>query len=658
MKVNIGQSAHNARKFPHQSVDVNSTSDFGFMQPMCGCIELAPKSTLVVQHRGFVRLHAMVAPTFGRVSERCYHYFVPIPDIWHPFESFLAGQPYNGVSGSYIPTKVPSISPLILQSFLTKYCYATTYQADIDLSNRTFKNLVRIDNDASIINNLISTINSQTGISSSYFEQSSFTIFPNIVLSTPEDADIIWINENKLICCKLSNQGRNLRKVFVGLGYKPSFQRYEVSLLPLFAFYKAYFDFWYPKRDITWKNTSAFNFLEVCEQYNLTSMSDFVSQGVDVKLYDFIDSLTKCYYYQNPDYFSSQFVGQVNNNERDVINIPLDNGTRYGLGQVDSVSIPNINAKKNISAQSAQITTPRLKALQFLTKYVNKKSIIGGKIDTFLRAIFGADYIQEDNSYFIGEDSFSVELSEVMSNAGTTETLLGEYAGQGKGYNSGKKFKVHSTTFGYYINMVCVIPLSRFNQGSNPNLNHISKFDFYHPDVDGITLVPTPKSSLLSEEFVQDGALGDVSSSFGFAPIYQEYKMIAQNILNGDMSLNSTRDTYRPYQLDKELPISRYYRSDSQQNYKSNKPYNQSDLVASVNWRSIGLYRALGNFNRIFYSAEGQFDPNTLSSEFDIIDDPIICQNIFEYDFILPMLPYADSYDTDGFEDALSVEHS
>ena len=88
MKVNISKSAHNARKFPHQSVDVNTTSDFGFMQPMCGCIELAPKSTLVVQHRGFVRLHAMVAPTFGRVSECCYHYFVPIPCIWHPFESF------------------------------------------------------------------------------------------------------------------------------------------------------------------------------------------------------------------------------------------------------------------------------------------------------------------------------------------------------------------------------------------------------------------------------------------------------------------------------------------------------------------------------------------------------------------------------------------
>lgn len=112
MKVNIGRVKHNSKRFPHQSVDVNTTSDFGFMQPMCGCVELIPNSTLEVQHKGFVRMHTMAAPTFGRVSARCYHYFVPIPDIWHPFENLISSQPYNGVGDSYIPTHVPSVPNL------------------------------------------------------------------------------------------------------------------------------------------------------------------------------------------------------------------------------------------------------------------------------------------------------------------------------------------------------------------------------------------------------------------------------------------------------------------------------------------------------------------------------------------------------------------
>lgn len=549
MKVNIGLSSHNSRKFPHQSVDVNTTSDFGFMQPMSGCIELAPKSTLILQHRGFVRFHAMVAPTFGRVTQRTYHYFVPIADIWHPFENFLSGRPYNGVISSYIPENIPSVTPAILQLFLTKYSYASVYSCSITSDGTNINNLVQLigPDETNYKTNFKDYANDSYNFIRELWNSNDERTFENIspIPVNPENADIIWrIDETHIMCCMLTNTGRNIRKVFIGLGYKPSFQDFNVSILPLFAYFKAYFDHWYPQRDITWKDTVAFKFMECCEQYNRYNWDGYVQQSIAGWFSDFIELLSKCYYYQNPDYFSSQFIGPVNNNLRDNVDIPSSSGPRTPVGQIDTTSLPTLrNTVTNVLSTS--VTSPRLKALDFLTKYVNKKSIIGGKIDNWLRTIFGADYIQEDNSYYIGEDYFDVDLSEVMSTAGTSETLLGEYAGQGKGYSSGKKFKVHATTFGFYINMSTVVPLSRFNQGSSPVLNHIKKFDFYHPDLDGITLVPTPKSNLLCDAQHNIFSVGNLSNSFGFAPIYQEYKLIPQNILNGDMSLNSTRDTYR-----------------------------------------------------------------------------------------------------------------
>lgn len=666
MKVNIGSVRHNSKKFPTQSVDINTTTDFGFMQPMCGTVELIPNSTLTVNHKGFVRMHTMVAPTFGRVSARMYHYFVPIADIWHPFENLISSQPYNGVGTSYIPTEVPNVTPKTFMAVLMMHSYCTVYNCNLE-SDGSISNLSEITGSTRVnaINDRIDTVLTKQNIDLSVFTSSyPWVTYKRVnlndevpVKSNPSNADIVFVTPvgsgAQCFCFKLNNAGRNIRKVLIGLGYKISFQQSPKSILPIFAYLKCYFDYWYPQRHITWKNTDAYKFLETIEQYNATTLFDFAEHGVHTSFYKALFSLHDCYYYQDPDYFSSQFSSLVNNTVADQFGVPDSTGPRTDVVQLSSTSLPQISGG---TLSSSLITSPRIKALNFLTKYVNKHSVIGGKIDAWLKSQFGADYIQADNSYFIGEDSFTVDLSEVMSTSGTTEVNLGEYGGRGTGYSDGRKLKIHSNTFGYYINMFTVIPLTRYNQGSNPNLNHLSKFDFYHSGLDGLTLLPTPKDSLFAEQFY-NRSIGNLSESFGFQTIYQEYKNFgAQNILNGDMSLPSTRDSYKPYYLDRELTNQSFseVNEGGTTKYKYDGGIQASDLVASINWRSIGLYRFLGNYNRIFLSAQ----PTTEYEEYDLIDEPIISQNIIEYDLVAPMLAYKDSLDTDGFENGLSIEHS
>lgn len=653
MKVNIGRVKHNSKRFPHQSVDVNTTSDFGFMQPMCGCVELIPNSTLEVQHKGFVRMHTMAAPTFGRVSARCYHYFVPIPDIWHPFENLISSQPYNGVGPSYIPTSVPSVPNKTLIGLLMCFSYCTVYT--YTKYDPYFKDLQYSLSPIGDITHGLTPFLDLNLPQGTFDGNKYYTLLNNLnaLPSTPDNADFVYIDQSNIFCFKLNKVGRNIRKVLLGLGYKINYQTNPKSILPIFAYLKCYFDHWYPQRNITWKNTKAYKFLETIEQYNATNLDEFAQHNVLKEFYESIASLGECYYYQDPDYFSSQFSSLVNNTVSDTFGVPSASGPRVDVGQLSPTTQPILSGTVSIT----NFTSARIKALNFLSKYVNKHSVIGGRIDAWLKSQFGADYVQKDDSYYIGEDSFNVDLSEVMSTSGTTEVNLGEYGGQGKGYSAGDKLKVHAKTYGYYINMFVVVPLTRYNQGSNPNLNHLSKFDFYHSGLDGLTLLPTPKDSLFASEYINDSNTGDLSQSFGFQSIYQEYKNFgAQNILNGDMSLNSTRDTYRPYYLDRELTESRIERSQNVQGetlYLLTSGMKASDLVASINWRSIGLYTELGNYDRIFLANSIDEDDPT-----KVRDDSIISQNIFEYDLVAPMLEYRDSLDTDGFENGLTLEHS
>ena len=117
-KIKVGLATSKRSKH-NLSFDCSTTANIGSVQPTM-CRELVPHSKVKVKVSSLVRLASMPLPTFGRMSLRHYHTFVPYVDLWQPFDAMMSGQHYKGTnSATFIPSKVPfftmqSVIPFIL----------------------------------------------------------------------------------------------------------------------------------------------------------------------------------------------------------------------------------------------------------------------------------------------------------------------------------------------------------------------------------------------------------------------------------------------------------------------------------------------------------------------------------------------------------------
>ena len=105
-KIRVGLAACKREKH-NLSFDCSTTANIGSVQPTM-CREMIPNSKFKVKVSSLVRLASMPLPTFGRMSLRHYHAFVPYVDLWQPFDAMMSGQHYKGYSSAtFIPNKVP-----------------------------------------------------------------------------------------------------------------------------------------------------------------------------------------------------------------------------------------------------------------------------------------------------------------------------------------------------------------------------------------------------------------------------------------------------------------------------------------------------------------------------------------------------------------------
>lgn len=119
-KIKIGLAAGKREKH-NLSFDCSTTSNIGSVQPTM-CREMAPNSKYKVKVSSLVRLASMPLPTFGRMSLRHYHTFVPYVDLYQPFDALMSGQHYKGAnSTTFIPNKVPYFTMADILDFIVSY---------------------------------------------------------------------------------------------------------------------------------------------------------------------------------------------------------------------------------------------------------------------------------------------------------------------------------------------------------------------------------------------------------------------------------------------------------------------------------------------------------------------------------------------------------
>lgn len=484
--------------------------------------------------------------------------------------------------------------------------------------------------------------------------------------------------EDIFVAIRLNDSGKFLRKIFMGLGLNLKPTNTPISLLPIYAYFKSYFETFAPKRFVKFEQTYFYSFINTLVNTGLDapnlifSTSAQYSKGVSWS--NIIDDLLSCYYTKDTDYYSAQIVGMINEYGGTVSqkyigeSYTLDDTFSTTVTTVDSIDGGNgFQANVNLSGENSSSallhTQAQQNILSRLTQLLNRRSVVGGKIAEFLKSTFGisAQAIEDYNGY-IGSSSLDVNFSDVFSTAETSEGSLGEYAGKALAFGNGDTFKFETKIHTIVVAFSVIIPRTQYVQGTHPYLTHSKADDFYNPMFDGLTLLPTRKSSFYSgENFF---AFDDNNSSFGNIPIYSEYKTKTCGILNGDLSLRSTKSTYDSFTMDEIISDISHYEPNETEPWRGEMTilqYNPKYMVAGTMWRYLGRWLWLGRFDRIFVNNRLNFNDFLFSVDpmpgidhgFNTTrrlgrsDDNLIVHHVVDMMLDSAMVPLSGSFMTD-----------
>lgn len=518
-------------------------------------------------------------------------------------------------------------------------------------------------------------------------------IFPNetedVDYISIENADFIsqfGTNGQYLVTFRLLPVGKRIREILVGLGYQfnPNLE-IKGNWLKLFAFYKSWFAAYRPKRGLSFNATSCYRLIKMLEQPYTNVENDIwnymagttgtygYTYAPSMYVRQFIDELGKdCYGFLPMDYFGMA-VNQPSENYQGLMDSIQSYDTSKVTGIDDSLHGSNTyiygsNDVGNSSVESVStgapmgrtLVTPAMISLaQRALKYVNKNTIVGRSIHDFIRAHYGLSLDTShdlDTVYIIGESSVNIGVGEVMSQSGTAEAELGEYAGRGRGEGASEKFVFENRNMhGVWITLSCIMPKSGFYQGLLRENQSLSKLDFFTPEFDAVGYQVLTQSEI-SVDFPVNTRRNNVSdlestivkpnNAFGFVPRYSHLK-VGRNIVNGDLSLRSMRNDMAPYTLDRMIPYERanFTRKGDKVYYLSDAPNFKIGVVRDE-FRKVDPTDHLGNYNRIFYYTKSDVDH-------------FIINNVFSVTGYLPCISLSESFDTFTDEDSVvEIKHS
>lgn len=684
-KISLG---HPSKTYTHNlSFDNNTTFDFGGVQPtLVQYLEGDDKLSLNLKQ--FVRLSPLPAPTFGRVHLQNEFRFIPITEVCPYYEALLAKQPYYGGNNkSYTPDSVPyTTNQTLVQILCLKFSDFNVLYKDSFETNKVYHyasneiegSALDPSNESNLsdLNKILSdywqgayehigSLNKNNFIKLTY--DTNEVHKPTFISGNPgstlppkptnastfspitiENADfVINTGGRYTFLFRLNAAGRRLRKIFVGCGFSLSIDDIDpLSILPLFAFYKAYFDTYFPQRSISWISTNTYNLIKYIEDQYFT---DFYTFDIDnttpeTLFFAFLQDLSDCWYTNLDDFVSAHREYPLTNNN----SLHLQVGTSVTQFLRNDYS-SSVNSYPIVTPASQKLNYLSIQGLQLLTRFISKDSVIGGKLSDWLKVHFGTEISNSlfKQSNIIGSSRLDVEINDVFSTSDTASEsggeVLGAFAGKGLGYNQ-NKFSYTAPTIGYAIMLSSIVPDSGYFQGNDPLLYFINRDTIPFPEFDALGYEVTPKSMIFDDRGTNLSSAFPHHGGFGFIPRYSSLK-IKRNIVNGDMSRRGSIDTYNAYYLDRIIAaqdISSTPLSDGSLKVEFHKV---QVPTASVEWRYPTKYSWLGNPNRIFYQSGTSYHGASYSDE-DLIDDNFMCQMIFDLKVTNKYKPISQSFDT------------
>ncbi len=651
------------------SFDNNTTLGIGNVQPLF-CKQIAGGSKVSVNFGQLTRLSPLVVPTFARLKQRNDFCYVPMSMVMPSFDAFLSQSAITGTSKTYKPNSVPCITnqallcAILLDPSLSK-CFSTEndhYLNKYDISDcrATFYGHFEIPN-ALKGSSTVPTI-----------EQLPYSYFDLVFGMQDAITGDAWkaASSKFLGLVKFTQAGRFWYTVLRGLGYTLDANDFTpVSILPLWAFVKAYYDLYYPKRDNPWHASNYY--AQINSFYNgyFTVQSvgglqfDMVSDlhvlkplfgSSDKAGFDFYatadDSLVTVATINPINSSSSASVSGVhifdntNHSTRENVDEGLIVSSPDGHLQIDpSTGVPSVQIPVSDQGGDATFTADQLSLVNRLWNFVQKSSVVGQSIKDWFAVHLGVKTNEDmfDQTLLVQSIVNDVSINPVISTAQTTsgETgdNLGALAGQGYAAKNGK-VSFDARTFGYFMCLTSLVPISGVGCGTQPELYCNTIYEQQLPDFDGVGYEILNKTSF-NESVVYsnelEGSSSDLQGGFGYVPRLSSWKSM-HNIRSGNFALNSVKDSFLPYCVD-VLPTSK--------------------LSASILWRFPWAHSLeFLSFNRIFYNQESEEVFNGLPYSAPL-DDNFMSQSVFDFSYTSYLKPLSDSYSVESLgKDLISVK--
>lgn len=646
VKINLG---FNKKRFTRDmSYDNNTTFSFGDVQPLYSQF-LLPNSDITVSAKSFVRLSPLKWPSFGRLHLELVSRFVPVSEVFAPFESLLSNIPYSHSGVNFIPSSLPFINGNILALALFSTCRHSFLKEDGSVYQ--FVGGASGANPYPVLYKLL--LGFALPSDSLFYEKGAVNPLLEDSLSF-DSADYViplTVNSTNIFALfRFTSSSQRLFKVFKGLGYDPlsdpsSGGFVTPNILPLLAFYKAYFDTYSPVRDMSFLNTKCYALIDFLASNSQSN--DFSSLAGYTRIYKYfepfvLDELSNCWYCAPDDYISVHTATPLNivtdsslsvfddlHNSVSAISSPDGVGSHKG----------NVYTEDNLSSPMSSLL---LKGLTTFTHYIAKDSVIGQRLSTWIQQHFGADVSNQlfKDAYFVGRHTIPLQISDVMSTSdtasadGSSGRDLGAYGGKGLGFGD-FSLKFHSSVHGYLFVFATVVPDSRTNQGFDTTLLAVNRYALPTPEFDGLGYEITDKRCLMDNNGIFYSANNSKSNGFGYVPRYTGFKY-RKNIANGEFGRRSSFSTFAPYFLDRILTPNRISKGQ-----RGNYSLLHTDLpTASTSWRYVTRYDYLSDFDRIFIN-----NPNPVDAVHSI-EDNFMCQCIFNVSLTDALKPLKMSYDT------------
>lgn len=683
----LGTSAH--KNYTHNlSFDNNTTMDFGFLQPLLSQYML-PNSSISVNSKQLVRLAPMPTPSFARMYLQNYARFVKMTDVVPYFESLLSGISFTTPSGvSVKPTQMPvTTNSFLLWNILCLSRCSVYEKYAIGVNEYGWKHIpLGLTDDISdfrdcLFNRFGFSQSLNLALAPDFAVPSDSTISPLMSDYIIEDD---FANDTTdttyLFCFQFSSRAKHLRKQLLGLGYSLNGEDNKpVSIAPILAYYKAYYDYFGLTRDIQFEQTNCFKVIGLVWEYvtNFYQLDGSVSESNLTLFINFLRDFVNLYYTDASSYIAAHRSKPMNGaaSRMPAVNTSLYSLVNYAQHDTPRYIKPNNFGVPHVDAQPPFTTWLSIDLLRRLSRFVSKDSVIGKRLSDWVKVHYGSDVSFDlfKDSFNISEWRTPIDIDDVFSTSETSDIgnkdkgdYLGAYAGKGIGFGKGG-FTFKAPTHGFVFVMSCIVPITNIFQGNDPTLYAIDNDTIPHPEFDALGYEFTPKGVFLSDNFLlgKTNDLNLTNAGFGWVPRYTGFK-VKKNIVNGDMCCGYFKRDLLPYFNDRLILSHAASVTDivdssgkSTGNFKFGITSN-SVPSASTSWQQICKYGFLSNYNRLFYNVKSD-----TSSGFDSLFsfdygefDNFICQTVFDVKVKNWLKPVQNSYDAVDDTDNSTVNMS